>query len=310
MAEAAQAAEAAEASAAGEAALTTVTEAGEHVADHAEAAQYATGGEYIGHHLGFLTYGKLPDGHWGFAHTEEEAADMGFWSVHVDTMAISVILGLFFLGLFLSVSRKVTSGVPGGLQNFVELLVEFVQSNVNTTFHGKNDFIAPLALTIFCWIFLMNLLDLVPVDLIPLAVQAAAQDPHIFFKAVPTTDVNITAGLSISVFLLILYYSVKVKGLGGFLGELAFQPFGKWALPLNLVMELPAFLAKPVSLALRLFGNLFAGEVIFLIIALLGYWQAFLHVPWAIFHLLVIPLQAYLFMMLTIVYLNQAHQHH
>jgi F-type H+-transporting ATPase subunit a len=190
------------------------------------------------------------------------------------------------------VSRKVTSGVPGGLQNFVELLVEFVQSNVNTTFHGKNDFIAPLALTIFCWIFLMNLLDLVPVDLIPLAVQTAAQDPHIFFKAVPTTDVNITAGLSISVFLLILYYSVKVKGLGGFLGELAFQPFGKWAL------------------ALRLFGNLFAGEVIFLIIALLGYWQAFLHVPWAIFHLLVIPLQAYLFMMLTIVYLNQAHQHH
>jgi len=210
----------------------------------------------------------------------------------------------------MSVSRKVTSGVPGGLQNLVEAIVELVQSSVKTTFQGHNDFIGPLALTIFCWIFLMNMLDLVPVDLIPLAAQGIAGDSHLFFKAVPTTDVNITAGLSLSVFLLILFYSVKVKGVGGFLGELAFQPFGKWALPLNLVMELPAFLAKPVSLALRLFGNLFAGEVIFLIIGLLGYWQAFLHIPWAIFHLLVIPLQAYLFMMLTIVYLNQAHQHH
>ncbi|MDY6981547.1 MAG: F0F1 ATP synthase subunit A [Pseudomonadota bacterium] len=286
-------------------------------AAHAEdgAAQYATGGEYINHHLGFLTFGKHPEGYehageWGFAHSQEEAADMGFWSIHVDTMGLSLVTGLIFLGVFLSVSRKVTSGVPGGLQNFVEILVEFVQNSVKSTFYGKNDFVAPVALTIFCWVFLMNLLDLVPVDLIPLAAQGVAGDSHLFFKAVPTTDVNITLGLSLSVFLMILYYSVKVKGLGGFVGELAFQPFGKWALPLNLVMELPAFLAKPVSLALRLFGNLFAGEVIFLIIALLGYWQAFLHLPWAIFHLLVVPLQAYLFMVLTIVYLNQAHQHH
>lgn len=285
-------------------------------AEHAgEEAAYANGGEYINHHLQFLTYGKHPEGypdagHWGFAHTEEEATDMGFWSIHVDTMGLSLVTGLIFIALFMTVSRKVTTGVPGGLQNLVEAIVELVQSSVKTTFQGHNDFIGPLALTIFCWIFLMNMLDLVPVDLIPLAAQGIAGDSHLFFKAVPTTDVNITAGLSLSVFLLILFYSVKVKGVGGFLGELAFQPFGKWALPLNLVMELPAFLAKPVSLALRLFGNLFAGEVIFLIIGLLGYWQAFLHIPWAIFHLLVIPLQAYLFMMLTIVYLNQAHQHH
>ncbi|MGV3590692.1 MAG: F0F1 ATP synthase subunit A [Gammaproteobacteria bacterium] len=286
-------------------------------AAHAEegAAQYATGGEYINHHLGLLTFGKHPEGYehageWGFAHSQDEAADMGFWSINVDTMGMSLVTGLIFLVLFKSVSTKMTTGVPGGLQNLVEILVEFVQNSVKSTFYAKNDFIAPVALTIFCWVFLMNLLDLVPVDIIPLAAQTAAGDSHLFFKAVPTTDVNITLGLSLSVFLMILYYSVKVKGLGGFVGELAFQPFGKWALPLNLVMELPAFLAKPVSLALRLFGNLFAGEVIFLIIALLGYWQAFLHIPWAIFHLLVVPLQAYLFMVLTIVYLNQAHQHH
>ncbi|HEY0962390.1 MAG TPA: F0F1 ATP synthase subunit A [Pseudomonadales bacterium] len=286
-------------------------------AAHAEegAAQYATGGEYINHHLGLLTFGKHPEGYehageWGFAHSQEEAADMGFWSINVDTMGMSLVTGLIFLVLFKAVSQRMTTGVPGGLQNMVEILVEFVQNSVKSTFYAKNDFIAPVALTIFCWVFLMNLLDLVPVDIIPLAAQTVAGDSHLFFKAVPTTDVNITLGLSLSVFLMILYYSVKVKGLGGFVGELAFQPFGKWAMPLNLVMELPAFLAKPISLALRLFGNLFAGEVIFLIIALLGYWQAFLHIPWAIFHLLVVPLQAYLFMVLTIVYLNQAHQHH
>ena len=278
--------------------------------EQGEAAGYESGGEYVLHHLGFLTFGKTHDGHLGFAHTEEEAADMGFWSIHVDTMGVSLVLGLLFFLLFRSVSSKVTSGVPGGLQNAVEFIVEMVQSSVKTSFQGKNDFIGPLALTIFCWIFLMNLMDLVPVDLIPLTAQWIAGDSHLFFKAVPTTDVNITIGLSLSVFILIIYYSIKIKGIGGFLGELAFHPFGKAALPINLIMEVPAFLAKPVSLALRLFGNLFAGEVIFLVIALLGYWQLPLHFVWAVFHILVIVLQAYLFMMLTIVYLNQAHQHH
>ena len=185
-----------------------------------------------------------------------------------------------------------------------------VQNSVNSSFYAKNELIAPLALTIFCWIFLMNTMDLVPVDWIPWVAQTIAQDSHLYFKAVPTTDLNITLGFAISVFFLIIYYSIKVKGLGGFLGEFAFHPFGKWAMPLNLLLELPGFLAKPVSLALRLYGNFFAGEVIFLVIALLGWYQLPLHFGWAVFHILVITLQAYLFMMLTIVYLNQAHTHH
>ena len=156
----------------------------------------------------------------------------------------------------------------------------------------------------------MNLMDLVPVDWIPLGAQAIANDSHLFFKAVPTTDINITLGFALSVFILIIYYSVKVKGLGGFLGEFAFHPFGKWAMPLNIILELPGFLAKPVSLALRLYGNLFAGEVIFLVIGLLGFYQLPLYLPWAIFHILIIVLQAYLFMILTIVYINQAHNTH
>jgi F-type H+-transporting ATPase subunit a len=281
-----------------------------HEESGGEEGGYATGGEYVLHHLGFLTFGKTHEGHLGFAHSEQEAKDMGFWAINVDTMGISVVLGVLFFALFRSVSKKMDSGVPGGLQNVVELVVELVQSSVKTSFHGKSPFVAPLALTIFCWILLMNLMDLVPVDIIPLIAQTLAGDHHLYFKAVPTTDVNITIGLSLSVFFLIIYYSIKIKGVGGFLGELAFQPFGKAAMPLNLVMELPAFLAKPVSLALRLYGNLFAGEVIFLVIALLGWYQLPLHFAWAVFHLLVIPLQAYLFMMLTIVYLNQAHQHH
>jgi F-type H+-transporting ATPase subunit a len=275
-----------------------------------EAQEYASGGDYIVHHLGFLTYGKTEDGHLGLAHSAEEATSMGFWSVHVDTMLMSFVTGLIFLGLFYSVSRKATSGVPSGLQNAVEFVIEMVQSSIKNSFHGRCAYLGPLALTIFCWIFLMNLMDLVPVDWIPLGAQAIANDSHLFFKAVPTTDINITLGFALSVFILIIYYSVKVKGLGGFLGEFAFQPFGKWAIPLNIILELPGFLAKPVSLALRLYGNLFAGEVIFLVIGLLGTYQLPLYLPWAIFHILIIVLQAYLFMILTIVYINQAHNTH
>jgi F-type H+-transporting ATPase subunit a len=269
--------------------------------------EYESGTEYIAHHLGFLKYGQLPDGSWGIAHTIEEANAMGFWSIHVDSMIMSLLLGFIFMGLFYFVSRKATSDVPGGLQNAVEFLVEMVQTNVKSTFFARNELIGPLALTIFCWIFLMNLMDLVPVDWIPLFAQFVAQDNHLYFKAVPTTDVNITAGFALSVFILVIFYSIKMKGLGGFLGEFAFHPFGKWALPLNLVMEIPSFLAKPVSLALRLYGNLFAGEMIFMVIAMVGWFQLPLHFAWAVFHILIITLQAYLFMMLTIVYLNQAH---
>lgn len=268
---------------------------------------YETATDYVRHHLGFLKFGQRPDGSWGLAHSQEEALEMGFWGIHVDSMLMSILLGVIFMGIFFMVSRKATSGVPGPLQNFCELIIEMVQTNIKQSFFGKSDLIGPLALTIFCWIFMMNLMDLVPVDWIPLAAQTIAGDSHLYFKAVPTTDLNITLGFALSVFFLIIFYSIKVKGLGGFLGEFAFHPFGKWALPFNLILELPGFLAKPVSLALRLYGNMFAGEVIFLVIAIIGYFQLPLHFAWAVFHILIITLQAYLFMMLTIVYLNQAH---
>ena len=275
-----------------------------------EAPVYENASEYVRHHLSFLTYGKTEEGHLGFAHTAEEATNMGFWSIHVDTMLMSVVLGLVFLGLFFSVSRKATSGVPGGLQNAVEFVIEMVQNSIKNSFHGNCAYLGPLGLTIFCWIFLMNAMDLVPVDMIPLAAQAITGDPHLFFKSVPSTDINITLGLSLSIFFLVIYYSIKNKGLGGFLGEFAFHPFGKWAIPLNLILELPGFLAKPVSLALRLYGNLFAGEVIFLVIGMIGYYKLPFNFAWSVFHILVIILQAYLFMMLTIVYINQAHNTH
>ena len=269
---------------------------------------YASGTEYVSHHLGFLTYGEV-DGHWGFAHTPEEAAQMGFWAINADTMLISMILGVLFMAFYYLVSRKVTSGVPGGLQNFVEMIVEFVIESVDGAFHAKNKFVAPLALTTFSWIFLMNAMDLVPVDWIPLFAQTVAGDSHLYFKAVPTTDINITLGFATAVFIMVIYYSLKVKGPLGFANDFLMHPFPKWYLaPLNLLLELPGFFAKPVSLALRLYGNMFAGEVIFLVIALLGWYQLPLHFAWAVFHILVITLQAYLFMMLTIVYLNQAHQ--
>ena len=268
---------------------------------------YETATDYVRHHLGFLKFGQRPDGSWGLAHSQDEAAQMGFWAFHVDSMLMSLLLGVIFMGIFFTVSRKATSGIPGPLQNFCEAIIEMVQTNIKQSFFAKNDLIGPLSLTIFCWIFMMNLMDLVPVDWIPLLAQTVAGDPHLYFKAVPTTDLNITLGFAVSVFFLVIFYSIKVKGLGGFLGEFAFHPFGKWALPLNLILELPGFLAKPVSLALRLYGNMFAGEVIFLVIALIGYYQLPLQFAWAVFHILIITLQAYLFMMLTIVYLNQAH---
>jgi F-type H+-transporting ATPase subunit a len=274
---------------------------------------YETATDYVSHHLGFLTYGKNAEGHWGFAHSVEEAKEMGFWSINVDSMLWSVILGFVFIGLFRYVIRNATTGAPKAksLQNVVEALVEFVDGSVKSAFHAKNPLIAPMALTIFCWIFLMNLMDLIPVDWLPLAAQTIAGDSHMYFKVVPTTDINITLGFSLSVFALMIYYSIKIKGAGGFLKEFTMHPFPKWYLaPLNVVLELPGFLAKPFSLALRLYGNFFAGEVIFLVIALVGYWQLPLHFGWAVFHILVVTLQAYLFMMLTIVYLNQAHSDH
>ena len=278
-------------------------------AEHTELPQTAT--EYVSHHLTNLTFGKI-DGHWAFAHSPEEAAEMGFWAINVDSMLMSILLGVLFVGLFRFVIARMSAEPPRGksLQNVIEMIVEMIQDSIKSSFHARNEMIGPLAMTIFVWILMMNAMDLVPVDWIPLLAQTVMGDSHAYFRAVPTTDLNITLGFAVSVFFLIVFYSVKVKGLGGFLGEFAFQPFGKYAIPLNLLLELPGFLAKPVSLALRLYGNFFAGETIFLVIALLGYWQLPLHFFWAFFHILVVTLQAYLFMMLTIVYLDQAHADH
>lgn len=267
-----------------------------------------TASSYIKHHLTNLTYGHHPETGWGFAHSAQEAQEMGFWSIHVDTMCWSIGLGLLFIWLFRKAAVKATSDVPGGLQNFVEVLVEFVDNSVKESFHGRNPLIAPLALTIFVWIFLMNLMDLVPVDWVPFLFSVLGVE---YMKIVPTTNLNATFGLSISVFLLIVFYSIKVKGLGGFVGELSLQPFGKKLIPFNLLLEGVGLIAKPISLALRLFGNLYAGELIFILIALLPFWaQWTLSVPWALFHILVITLQAFIFMMLTIVYLSMAHEDH
>jgi len=274
------------------------------------ASENPSASEYIKHHLQNLTYGQHPDGSWGIAGTSQEAADMGFWAIHLDTMGFSIGLGILFLWLFRMAAKKASTDTPSGLQNFVEMMVEFVDNSVKESFHGKSKVIAPLALTIFVWIFLMNLMDLVPVDFIPyIAHNVFGLE---YFKVVPTTDINAALGMSLSVFSLIVFYSISIKGMGGFIKELTLQPFNTpIMIPFNFVLEMVGLLAKPVSLALRLFGNLYAGELIFILIAVLPWFaQWALSVPWAIFHILVITLQAFIFMMLTIVYLSMAHEEH
>jgi F-type H+-transporting ATPase subunit a len=281
-----------------------------------------TAQEYIQHHLTNLTLGVHPENGFGFARTTAEAAEMGFWAIHVDTMFFSILLGGLFIWFFKKVADRVTAGVPDGAQNFVEWIVDFVEDNVRGSFSGKNPMVAPLALTIFVWVFLMNLMDLVPVDLIPHSfaqfMSLFGADPHhVYLKIVPTTDPNATFGMALMVFFLILYYSVKMKGPGGFAAELTLHPFGKWGLPANLLLEGINLFSKPVSLALRLFGNLYAGEMIFILIAIMysgGIIMAtaggVLQIAWAIFHILIITLQAFIFMVLTIVYLDMAHHTH
>jgi F-type H+-transporting ATPase subunit a len=240
-----------------------------------------------------------------------------FEAVHVDTLAWSIGLGILFLYLFRRTAAKATTGVPSKFQAFVDLIIDFVNDNVTSTFHGKSALIAPLALTIFVWVLLMNLMDLVPVDLLPtiagfVGSTVFGMDPHdVYMKAVPTTDLNLTFALAIGVFALIIYYSIKIKGVSGFAKELSLQPFNHWAfIPVNLVLELVTLFARPLSLALRLFGNLYASELIFILIATIGWFQLPLHFAWAVFHILVLPLQAFIFMMLTIVYLSLASEEH
>lgn len=250
-------------------------------------------------------------------------ANGGFWAVNLDTMFFSIILGVFILTVFYFGARRVSTGVPGKLQNFAELMLEFADNQVKDCFHGRSKVIGPLALTIFIWVFLMNFMDIVPVDFLPMVAQAMGIH---YLKVVPTNDLNLTFGLSLSVFMLILFYSFKVKGVKGFVKELTMQPFNHpLFIPFNLLLELVGLIAKPISLALRLFGNLYAGELIFILIALLtlnatsgsvastatlGVTQCILSLLWSIFHILVITLQAFIFMVLTIVYLSLAHEDH
>ena len=273
-------------------------------AEHATTGP-ANGTEYINHHLTHLKVGD------------------GFWSLHVDTIVMSVLLGLVTLAMFYSAARKATPGVPGKWQAFVEMVVEFIDTTVKEVFHLDRSFLAPLALTIFVWVFLMNAMDLLPLDL-P-GVIAGWFGIH-YWRAVPTADANTTFAMSLTVLVIVLFYSFKAKGAGGYVHELFTAPFGSnpllWV-P-NFVLNLVELLSKPVSLAMRLFGNMYAGELVFMLIALLGAgvftWtvgstvgflgQLMAGAGWAIFHILIITLQAFIFMVLTVVYSAMATEHH
>jgi F-type H+-transporting ATPase subunit a len=277
-------------------------------------SQGSGAGEYIQHHITFLS-------------NKEPSGLVDFSVVHWDSVFWSVFLAIVFLGSFYLIARKSTVGVPGKVQNFIEFIVEFVDGQVRELYHGTSKLIAPMALTIFCWVFLFNFMDIVPVDLLPDAAKGVGLS---HMKVVPSTDLNVVFGLSLTVFLLIIYYSIKMKGLGGFIAEFTLHPFQSknklvqaLIIPFNFILEFAPFLAKPVSLALRLYGNLFAGEMIFVLIALftlslgLGHLvsvggvvavvaQVLLGLAWSLFHILVILLQAFIFMVLTVIYLSMA----
>jgi len=272
-----------------------------------------TSGDYISNHLHNLHVCQEESGGWVWNHCAGNPM-----TVNVDSMFWSVLLGVVFVWLFWGAARKSSVGKPTRFQAFVEIIVEFVDSSVKDTFHGTSRLIAPLVLTIFVWVFLMNLMDLIPVDWIP-ELSKAAGIPYM--KVVPTTDVNVTFGMSIAVFFLIIIYTTKYKGPLGLIKDLTMHPIepplkgpGLIAAPIiiafNFILESVALIAKPISLSLRLFGNMFAGELIFILIALLGLYQLPLHFGWAVFHILIVTLQAFIFMMLTIVYLSLAAESH
>ena len=269
------------------------------------AAHAPTASEYIVHHLGHLS-------------TKHQDKIMDFSIINIDAIILSVLMG--FVGLFFMIraAQRATSGVPGRFQAFVELVVEMVNDQAKNIVHGDRSFIAPLALTVFVWVALMNSLDFLPVDLFSAIFGLFGLDIH--FRVVPTADLNGALGMAIGVFALMIYYNLKIKGVGGFVHELFCAPFGShpalWLA--NLGLNIIEFVAKTVSLGMRLFGNMYAGELVFLLIALLGstatWWGFGMHVVagsiWAIFHILIVLLQAFIFMMLTLVYIGQAHEGH
>jgi len=278
--------------------------------------QAPTASEYVVHHLTNLN---------NTGHAQTSIID---WSViNIDSLFWSISLGLLTVFILAMVARKATSGVPGRLQASVEFLVEMVADQAKSIVHSPESrkFVAPLALTVFVWIFLMNVMDLLPVDLLPRlwtgVYAGGGGDPaHAYMRVVPTADLNITMGMSIGVLLLCLYYNIKIKGLGGWVHELFTAPFGAHPVlwPFNFAMQIIEFIAKTVSHGMRLFGNMYAGELLFMLIALLGgtatvfgfVGQLIAGSAWAIFHILIITLQAFIFMMLTLVYVGQAHEGH
>jgi len=251
-----------------------------------------TATSYIAHHLTNLKVGS------------------GFWTFHVDTLLVSGFLGLLVFGSLAVIAGRATSGVPRGWQNFFEMVLGFVNQQVKDTYHGNNPLIAPLAITIFVWVFTMNAMDLIPVDFLPLLSQKLSGNEHLPFKFVPTTDPNLTFAMSITVFIIMIYLNFKVKGFGGFMHEVFTVPFGPKLAPVNFLFRVIEDIAKPISLSLRLFGNMYAGEMVFILIGLLGIWQLPLALPWELFHILIITLQAFVFMMLTIVYMSMASESH
>lgn len=252
-----------------------------------------TSGDYIKHHLTHIDIGS------------------GFWTFNIDTLYMSIFLGIFFLGFFFLTIKKSTIEEPKGLQNFIEMIFDFVDGQVRDTYHGKSKLIAPMAFTIFVWIFLMNLMDLLPVDLFYILGKITGSHFLQDMKIVPTTDPNLTLAMSISIFILIIIYNLSAKGLKGVFKEMFFVPFGGYLFIVNFFLKLIEELSKPISLGLRLYGNLYAGELIFILIALLPWFlQWILGGPWAIFHILVITIQAFVFMVLSIVYLSLAEEAH
>lgn len=257
--------------------------------------------EYIQHHLSFLA---------------KPVGEGSFWTLHVDSVVTAAILGVISIGLLWWVVRGATAGVPTKRQAFVELMFSFVDDQVKGIFHGKRDFVTPTALTVFVWVLLMNAMDFLPVDIVAKILGAVGIHE---WRMVPTADVNTTFALALSVWLLMIFFSIKVKGLGGFIHELFCAPFGSNPLlwPANFLFNLVEYISKPLSHSLRLYGNMYAGEIIFLLLwlwaatGLVGtVFGAILGVGWAIFHILIVALQAYIFMMLTIVYISMAHESH
>ena len=265
------------------------------------AASYATPTEYIQHHLTFLT------------HPVKEG---GFWTLNVDTLLTTAVLGVLTFGFMWLVTRKATQGVPSKTQAFVELSIDFVNEQVKSIYNGTTRLVAPIALTTFVLTLFMNAMDFLPIDIVSTGLNAVGFHE---FRFVPTADVNTTFALALAVFGLMIFYSIKIKGFGGWIHELFCSPFGGnpilW--PFNLLFNAVEYVSKPLSHSLRLFGNMYAGELIFL---LLGMWAATgvagvifgaaLHLGWSIFHILIVVLQAYIFMMLTVVYIAMAHEHH